>query len=564
MIDTRYNTDGSVFSQTQTNWTYDNDDRLADETLTALQGGSNAPGPFSDLYAYDLENNRVSEVSVSGGATDTTTSSYNADGELKETVDTAAGTTSFTYDNAGNQIASTNQGVITTDGYDLRGRLISVTSGGKTTTYTHDTAGNLTSETTGGTTTFYLNDTLNPTGYAKPVEQWTSTTGSEADAVLSMSYTLGLNAVGQASGGSVEYFLTDGQDSTRALLNSTGVVTAEFNYDAFGNATGFDPATAGTIFLYGGDGVYDTPSGLYFHGSGRESENAYDRFMEMDAPGYASNANPISLNTYLLDGADAVNMRDPSGHLMEELAADLVEDYIFSWSAVTTIDAVRAIAASYSPVSPFSQNDGGEWLATAGGLSVGFGLGGAGGQLQLYHGLGSGDEVAGFNIAFSVNLPGTRTVASYLKDLSWYSNLLLGQLADPTLTVAATRDLVGACMRGWAAQAGGDLRMSLGFSASATMGGGMVFNAPQAQYLPGLFVGVQGAAEGNFEGVSAGVSADALWGFSLHDDQFTGAYETDIGTSMGFGTNMNSMGAGLQISGTFFIPTNMPGWTKVI
>src|SRR5208282_4482413 len=98
----------------------------------------------------------------------------------------------------------------------------------------------------------------------------------------------------------------DGQGSTRALTNASGVVTATFNYDAFGNAIGFNPATAPTIFLYGGDGMYDGPSGLYFHGSGRQSENELDRFITTNLPEYSNNQDPITLNTYLLDNADAV------------------------------------------------------------------------------------------------------------------------------------------------------------------------------------------------------------------------------------------------------------------
>jgi YD repeat-containing protein len=257
----------------------------------------------------------VKQVKVAGGVTDTTTYSYNGDNQMTQSVDSAAGTTTFGYDANGSQTSITNGSSVTVYGYDLRNRLTSVTVNGVVqATYGYDNAGNRVSETAGGTTTYYLIDAHNPTGYPKPIEQWTSTTGNRSTATLSISYIIGDRVLAQAnSSGAVSYLLVDGQDNTRALINSSGAVTAVFNYDAFGNPIGsWSLTTAPTTILFQ-QTMVDPASGLNFDG-GREEKIGQDSFIEADPPGYSSNQNPITLNAYLLDGADAINMVDPSGH----------------------------------------------------------------------------------------------------------------------------------------------------------------------------------------------------------------------------------------------------------
>jgi hypothetical protein len=61
--------------------------------------------------------------------------------------------------------------------------------------------------------------------------------------------------------------------------------------------------------------MFDAPSGLNIFGDGvREVRPGQDSFIESDPPGYSSNVNPITLNTYLLDGADTINNIDLNGH----------------------------------------------------------------------------------------------------------------------------------------------------------------------------------------------------------------------------------------------------------
>jgi YD repeat-containing protein len=301
---------GGTTATLSTTWTYDALDRLTGETITSsLSGGSQ-----TETWSYDMDGNRVKQVKVAGGVTDTTTYTYNGDDQMTQQVDSSAGTTTFGYDANGSQTSSTNGSTVTTYAYNVRNQLSSVTTGGVTTSYQYDDSGNRVSETTGGTTTYYLIDANNPTGYPKPIEQWVSTTGSRSTATLSMSYIIGDRVLAQAnSSGAVSYLLVDGQDNTRALVNSSGAVTATFNYDAFGNPIGsWSLTTAPTTILFQ-QTMVDPASGLNFDG-GREEKIGQDNFIEADPPSYSSNQNPITLNSHLLDNADAINVIDPSGH----------------------------------------------------------------------------------------------------------------------------------------------------------------------------------------------------------------------------------------------------------
>jgi YD repeat-containing protein len=229
----------------------------------------------------------------------------------------------FTYDANGSQIGVTSTGtggpVDATYGYDLRNKMTSYTTGGVTTTYVYDDAGNRVREVVGSTTTYYLTDTINPTGYAQPIEVRTYTGSSPAlsSASLQTTYIIGDHILGQAnSSGVVSYLLVDGQDNTRALVNSSGVVTATFNFDAFGNPLGFNPATAPTAFLFQ-QMMFDPASGLNFTESRQAPLGALD-WIERDLQGYSDRTNPITGNAYLLDSADAINNIDPTGHYTQE------------------------------------------------------------------------------------------------------------------------------------------------------------------------------------------------------------------------------------------------------
>ena len=254
---------GGTTATLSTAWTYDALDRLTGEAITSsLSGGSQ-----TETWSCDMDGNRVKQVKVAGGVTDTTTYTYNGDDQMTQQVDSATGTTTFGYDANGSQTTTTVGGTVTqTDSYDVRNRLQKVVNSSGTTTYVYDDAGDRVQETTGSTTTYYLIDDNNPTGYAKPIEvRVGSATGTPTT-----TYILGLDVIGQAnSSGAVSYLVIDGRDDTRALVSSSGAVTATFNYDAFGNPIGFTAATAPTVFLFQ-QMMFDAPSGTNFTESRQE------------------------------------------------------------------------------------------------------------------------------------------------------------------------------------------------------------------------------------------------------------------------------------------------------
>jgi len=91
----------------------------------------------------------------------------------------------------------------------------------------------------------------------------------------------------------LEYFLSDGHGSTRELLTAGGNPLADatsglylhFDYDAFGNAWGFDPSapTLPTTRLYSPlGGAWDSGLGQY-HFNARDYAPTVGRFSSFDS-----------------------------------------------------------------------------------------------------------------------------------------------------------------------------------------------------------------------------------------------------------------------------------------
>ncbi len=297
--------------------------RLTKETLNS---SSDPTQNYTDQFTYDLVGNRLQSVHTGpgNGPDETVNNTYNGDDELTKELDVISGVSTETdlkYDLNGSLTTGTTGPNVTTYGYDARNKMASAVVNGATTTYVCDDAGNRVAETTNSGTcqaaaTLYLTDDANPTGYAQPIEQ-----KSSAAAAPTVTYIIGDRVLAQADpSGAVSYLLTDGHGSTRALANSAGAVTQTFNYTAFGGALGFNPSATGTIgnttvFLFGGDAVYDPASGLYMNGDDtRDRLPGAAGFVEADPQGYSNNQDPITLHKYLYGNANAVNGSDPTGH----------------------------------------------------------------------------------------------------------------------------------------------------------------------------------------------------------------------------------------------------------
>jgi YD repeat-containing protein len=290
---------------------------------------------------------------VSGSGAEITTYTYNSDNELTQQLDSVTGTITYTYDANGSQINNGTNIYV----YDLRNKLVKIEneSGTVLTSYVYDDAGDRVQETTSGTTTYYLTDANNPTGYAEPIETWTVTAGgARSSAAIAMTYLIGDHVFGQIASGTVSYYLIDGHGSTRALVSSTGSVTATYNYDAFGDAITFTPSVSSPIFLFGGDAVYDYLSGLYMNGDGTRDRSGFE-FIQRDSSS-GNNSDPMSLHTYLYGNADSINGFDPSGHDLLSLVLSIAGELAFN---------VAMFATTYAPaIESATTIAGAVWLVS--------------------------------------------------------------------------------------------------------------------------------------------------------------------------------------------------------
>ncbi len=314
---------------------------------------------FSDQYTYDLDSNQVAKtIEVAGHQTpdETITSSYDTNDRILQQVDTTASgstTTNFSYNNTEQTGQSVYSGTPSALGaiqssqqyqYDLQGR----TSGVTITSYTSGTASRVEQLTYGyddsgirvsaldqvsnaangiwnaQTLTEYLNDPNNFTGYSQVVRETQSdpTTGQVQLVVeyvigpSQISQTTTVYANGQPGTPSTLEFGYDGHGSVRVLLNTAGAIATVagvrqlFNYDAYGNAIGFEIALAATILLYSGQQT-DAATGLQYLRARYYNPNT-DTFTTLDA--YAGDAiSPLSYNKYLYAQDDPSSGDDPSG-----------------------------------------------------------------------------------------------------------------------------------------------------------------------------------------------------------------------------------------------------------
>ncbi|MBZ0318912.1 MAG: hypothetical protein K8L91_21030 [Anaerolineae bacterium] len=203
----------------------------------------------------------------------------------------------------GNLATTTTGSDVTTYTYDALDRLITAqVPGSSAAAYTYDPTGQRVRQTVGSDTTNYLWDELSAYG---DVVRETNGTGTEL-----ASYTLaGSQILGQTRSGVTSYYLSDGQGSTRALLNGTGDLTDTYAYTAFGEIYN---QTGGTLnnYLYTGQ-QFDSLMGLYSLRA-RYYDPGVGRFVSRDT--YPIDyQNPIELNRYGYTANNPINGYDPTG-----------------------------------------------------------------------------------------------------------------------------------------------------------------------------------------------------------------------------------------------------------
>jgi RHS repeat-associated protein len=210
---------------------------------------------------------------------------YNADNQLTNWAGTTLG-----YDANGNL---TSDGT-STYAWNARGQLTTIAAGSTTTAaYAYDPLGRRVSRTIAGSTTGFAYN-----GSTAVQEKSGSTVTANSivggtDQVLSRTDSAGARS-----------YLTDGLNSTLALVDSTGAIQTSYAYTPYG-ATTASGATSTNAAQY--TGRENDANGLYYYRA-RYYNPTTGRFISEDPLGLA--AGP---NVYAYAADDPVDLNDPSG-----------------------------------------------------------------------------------------------------------------------------------------------------------------------------------------------------------------------------------------------------------
>ena len=292
-------------------WDYDSLNRLLKEDYDDKIGTSD----YEHDYIYDLVGNRLSVTKDSVS----TYYEYNERDELlteSPNSDYSDPNIEYGYDDNGTLVLKTDHvnDVVYEYTYNLDNRLsafilkeqpVGTPDGTVLASFDYDPDGNRIEKTASGVTTDYLIDPYNPTGYAQIFKKFQGANET--------AYMIGNDILAQASGSSTpDYLLYDGHGSVRQVADDDGVITESYDFDAYGNAIGFDPSSASTDLLYTGE-LLDVYTGNYYLRA-RDYGPQIGRFNRRDE--FSGNkTEPLTLHKYIYCNDDPVNNIDPTGYM---------------------------------------------------------------------------------------------------------------------------------------------------------------------------------------------------------------------------------------------------------
>jgi RHS repeat-associated protein len=278
-------------------YTYDALDRLIEEKTTDAINGNRTID-----YTYDPAGNRLTRNDSAEGLT---TSTYDDnDRLLTETINGQV--TSYTYDNNGNATSkytsAVDQAIYEWDaGNRLIGAKVTDATGTNTLSYRYDFDGIRVASVMNSAETRFLVDANLP--FAQVLAEYTP------GGVIQVSYVYGNDLISRKESGVLSYYHVDGLGSTRALTDTSGLVTDRYIYDAFGRMLAHSGGSTNT-YRYAGE-QKDGNLGLYYLRARYLSVDTGRFFGRDPLDGYQNN--PISLTRYLYAGANPANATDPSG-----------------------------------------------------------------------------------------------------------------------------------------------------------------------------------------------------------------------------------------------------------
>jgi RHS repeat-associated protein len=327
-----YDNVGNINERTTQQGTYSYTYDRAHRLISAKQ-----PSIFGDqTYKYDENSNRIELVNSEG----TNKYIYNENHELvsiKNTLDDINKETALSYDANGSLLSESVEGGDTTKyNFNGYGRLDKVEKNNlELATYEYDPQGRRLSKTVNGETTYFLYD---DTG-ASLVGEY----GASGDLIRSYSYSssryYSTNPVFQktvkADGGyEFNFYQNDILGSPQLMIDSTGSVTWQGEYDAFGKMRTIIENKANPLRFPGQ--YYDGETG--FHQNWRRNYHpSTGRYISSDPTGLAG-----GINTYGYVEANPLIKFDPKGE-----HAILIAAGIAAWWAGCTAYSVGESLSEY-------------------------------------------------------------------------------------------------------------------------------------------------------------------------------------------------------------------------
>jgi len=302
-------------------YTYD----AAGELLSATHPAST--GLPAETYTYNTSGDRISSATDPAGSI-----AYDAGGHL-----TADATHTYQYDAEGDLVHSTvtATGATTSYAWDADHRLTSVTHpDGSVSSYTYDGLGRrIAVQDPAAAATRYVYD-----GSNVHLEYGA---GNTLQAAYAQTLVIG-GVLAQSRGGQNSSYVQDGQGSTTALLDSSGHVSASYNYDTFGRPAASNPSSPPQTYSYTGQ-TYDSASGLYYMRA-RYYDPGTGRFLSED---------PVqSANRYAYVGNDPTNLVDPTGaqELVEETETIAIDEELDATAVQEEESALCEAASALDPI----------------------------------------------------------------------------------------------------------------------------------------------------------------------------------------------------------------------
>ncbi len=301
----------------------------ADNQVSSVTSGLNSSGTCptgtptpvcpQTTYTYDNNGNKGSVTQAAETNTPTTTYTYYADGSLDTTSDPMGNVTTDNYDNAGNLISEQTPQGTTTSCYDAGGELLATYysaatcgTGTPDVSYTYDAAGNQLTNSTTGT----YGQTTETTVYTN-LEQPQSVATSEP---ISSSSTLT---------GTFDYaYDEDGNVTERTYPDGTNVYYSFDNNDlecGVGSTSGSSCSSGSNYVTYGYDGDDNVTTSTYPSGSGNFTETqTYDnseRLTNVDT--VSGGSSTIADFSYALDASGNTTGTTQTGNLNCSMSASL-------------------------------------------------------------------------------------------------------------------------------------------------------------------------------------------------------------------------------------------------